>query len=117
MASLYHIFVRCFLYQKLFPLHSNKVVFEKFQLKDLSEIDNPVDILKEKTENLRQFQIEHELNAVATKLISKCSSSKRIRSCIDIYNYLLTVTEPDAITQTALMSAYIRYDHNYITTY
>lgn len=70
----------------------------------IRELENPVGILKEKSTEGSAY----EMNVLATRLISRCSSTHRLRNCYDIYDYLSTVCEPDSRTQTALMSACIR---------
>ena len=69
------------------------------------ELDQPLEILKERSTKGNS----RELNKLATRLISRCSSHHHLRKCYEVYEYLRTICEPDSRTQTALMSAYIRY--------
>jgi len=69
------------------------------------ELDQPLEILQERSTHSNS----RELNKLATRLISRCSSHHHLRKCDEIYEFLRTVCEPDNKTQTALMSAYIRY--------
>lgn len=69
------------------------------------ELEQPLEILKERSTECNP----RELNILATRLISRGSSVHHLRNCYDIYEYLSTVCKPDSRTQTALMSAYIRY--------
>ena len=66
---------------------------------------NAIDTLKEVAKSYSTL----ELNKVATKFISKYSRENRLRHCEEIVNFMEQSKNIDAVTYTALMTAYVKF--------